>query len=88
MLVFCIESRFHNNLLNKASLRDWVSLMDCQRGQSQKEGGQEEQGEVKELGEDPLPLDVFRSAGPPGLPSGSALPGNTSRGLIMPLRAL
>ena len=39
-------------------------------GKSQKEG-QEDQGEIKELGG--APLAVLRSPGPPGLPSGSSL---------------
>ena len=40
------------------------------RGKSQKEG-QEDQGEIKELGG--TPLAVSGSPGPPGLPSGSSL---------------
>ena len=39
-------------------------------GKSQKEG-QEDQGEIKEIGGPPL--IVLRSPGPPGLPSGSSL---------------
>ena len=52
----------------------WDSLKDCQGAQSQKEG-QEDQGEIKELGG---PSAVLRSSGPSGLPSGSALPGSPS----------
>ena len=53
---------------------DWDCLVGCQGAQSQKEG-QKNQGEVTELGWylflGPLSL-------PPGLPSGSGLPGNPS----------
>ena len=51
---------------------DWDSLMDFWGAQSQKEG-QQDQGEVKELGGSPLA--VLSSHGLPGLPSGSGPPG-------------
>ena len=46
--------------------------MDCQGAQSQKEG--QEEG-TKDLGRG-TPLAVSPFPGPPGLPSGSGLPGN------------
>ena len=60
---------------------DWDSLMDRQTAQSQTEG-QEDRGEVKELGGVPL-LIVLGSPGSPGLPSGSWLPGNPASYLKM-----
>ena len=49
--------------------------MDFGGAQSQKEG-EEDQGEVKELGG--TALAALRSQGLPDLPSGSGLPGNPS----------
>ena len=55
------------------SLMDWDSLMDRQGAQSQKEGN-DDRGEVKELGG--TPRATLKSNGPLGLPSGSGVPGN------------
>ena len=59
---------------------DRDGLMDCQRAQSQQEG-KEDEGTLKELGG--VPLAVLPLPGPPGIPSGSGLPGNPSSYILL-----